>query len=112
MTCLAAAIRREPETLRHFFNRLLELLLETRGFVRLFHFASWLGRPLRMATWEHKALRLRGESVRFKISAPISYSEFERCRSGRALTGVLREALLSLGRTEASLTDNSPPSQL
>ncbi|HBP14911.1 MAG TPA: hemolysin, partial [Gammaproteobacteria bacterium] len=33
----------------------------------LFHFASWLGEPLRMATLIHEALKMRGDTVRFKI---------------------------------------------
>jgi len=72
----------------------------------LFHFASWLGEPLRMATLIHEALKMRGDTVRFKIGVPISYGELEAYQSRSVLTEVLRDAVLSPGRSGASLTDS------
>ena len=60
-----------------------------------------------MATLIREALKMRGETARFKIGAPISHRELERCQSRHALTEVLREAVLSLGDAkEAQLTDS------
>ncbi len=50
---------------------------------RLFHIASHISKPLRMALLVHEALRMFGQTVQVEIGTPIHWPELAR-RGGRA----------------------------
>lgn len=72
---------------------------------RLFHIASHIAEPLRMALLVSEALKKFGKPVRVGIGAPIPFDTLRALDSRKALTDYLYSAVRELGQNGAAIAD-------